>query len=285
MKTDITIKSGDGRSIRAVKYDAQAGNGSFIVLNSALGIRQGFYADFALFLVSLGYEVLTWDARGIGGSAFKDPKSDMAKLRDWPRLDLKAVLNFVVDQGFCEWKDLTLIGHSAGAHLVGLCPSILKIPRIMMIAAGTCYWRLYAPKLWPKTLLSWYVLVPLMVQFLGYVPANLGIGHDLPKGIISEWRDWSLKKDYLFSDETLVDTFYQKYSGKILSIGFSDDAAFSPEKTVYDLMAHFPNAEKKTQILRPEDLGMRKIGHFGFFKKSSVDSWRLALSRWLRFDD
>jgi len=273
MTTKFTVTCSDGRLISATKYDAIKPNNKFILINSALGVRQSFYQALAIFLSRNGYTVITWDPRGIGKSSMAKVKNDPAKLRDWGQIDLEAILNHIVDENWTDWHKITLLGHSAGGHLVGLCRSINKIKNIIFISSGTCTWRLYSIKQWPKMWFAWYLMVPIVSKVLGYVPGKFGVGHDLPKGVALDWKNWSTNKDYLFSDASLVDVYYHKYEGKIHAIGFSDDVSFSPKKTIDDLMKHFPKAKKLTQIFHPKEFKQNKIGHFGFFKQHNQNAW------------
>jgi len=275
MTIKFNISCGDGRVLSASKYlPAAAAGNRFIIINSALGVKQDFYRPLAQYLAENGCTVITWDPRGIGGSKTDNVKTDPAQLRDWGSIDLDALLGHVTKMGWARWQDITLIGHSAGGHLIGLCPSLDKIQDIILISSGTCRWRLYPRRQWPRMWLSWYLLLPVIVKVLGYIPAKPGIGHDLPKGVALDWRNWSVSKDYLFSDQSLEHSYYRKYRGKIRAVGFSDDLGFSPKKTIEDLLDHFPNANKELKIFHPKELKQKKIGHFGFFRHNQHNIWQ-----------
>lgn len=274
MTTKFSVTCEDGRVISATKYCAiRSSKDQLIIINSALGVRQSFYQALAQFLSEHGQTVITWDPRSIGESQMMKAKDDPAKLRDWGAVDLEAILNHVVDENWTSWQKITLLGHSAGGHLVGLCRSLNKVKNVILISAGTCGWSLYPMKQWPRMWFAWYLMFPTLIKTLGYIPGKFGIGHDLSKGVALDWRNWSIKKDYLFSDETLTKTYYHQYEGAIHSIGFSDDIGFSPRKTIYDLMERFPKATKHIQIFTPKELCQNKIGHFGFFKKDNKKLW------------
>jgi predicted alpha/beta hydrolase len=212
-------------------------------------------------------------------------KTDPAKLRDWGIMDLDGMLNHVVTKNWTKWQDITLIGHSAGGHLIGLCRSLTKIKNVILVSAGTGDWRLYSIKQWPRMWIAWYLMVPLLVKILGYIPGQFGVGHDLAKGVVLDWRNWCTSKHYLFSDKTLTETYYQQYEGVIHSIGFSDDVGFSPKNTLDDLMKRFTKATKTIRIYHPSELNKAKIGHFSFFKRDNQSAWKKVILNALDSDN
>ena len=283
MITNFTVRCSDGRLLAATKYQAsELHNHKLLLINSALGVRQEFYRDLSLFLVASGYTVITWDPRGIGLSAQRDIKNDRAKLRDWGKIDLESVLQHITRNNWAEWEDITLLGHSAGGHLVGLCPSIERVNNIILMSAGTCSWHLYSRKYQPKMLFAWYVWFPILSKIIGYIPRKFGLGHDLPIGIVQDWRNWSINKEYLFADESLGELFYGRYQGKIQAIGFSDDFSFSPKSVIEDLLRHFVMSDTDLTIFTPEELGTNRVGHFSFFNKKNKELWKKVLLEHIR---
>jgi len=278
MTTTFNVTCSDGRRLTLTKFDAAAGEQKhFVIFNSALGIKQHFYQKIAEYLQRQHCTVITWDPRGIGASRLNHAKDDKAKLREWGSHDLEAVLNYVVDQGWADWHDIHLVGHSAGGQLVGLCPSIHKIKHLYLICSGTGNWRLYSKKQWPRMFAAWYLLVPSLLAIFGYVPAQLGVGHDLPKGIAQDWRNWCLHKDYLFSDKSIKQTYFDTFEGQVHAIGFNDDLDFTPKSTINDLIKRFTKAKKTLQIYHPAQFMQKKIGHFGYFKLKDESVWMNTL--------
>lgn len=281
MKTKFTITCADGKKLAACKYTPDNINTQkLVVINSALGVKQSFYEPLAMYLSEHGFTVITWDPRGIGLSSQDDIKTDQSKLREWGQLDLTALLDLVVAKQWADWQNITLIGHSAGGHLIGLCPRIKDLQKVILICSGTCAWHLYPKVHQPKLLLAWHIVFPLLYKTIGYVPNKFGIGHALPEGIARDWRKWSLNKNYLFGDNSLGEHFYASYKGQLDAVGFSDDNGFSPKNTIYDLVRRFSIARSKIEIFEPSQFQRKSIGHFGLFKPNNKHIWeQLILSK------
>ena len=122
---------------------AGTGPPHYVVINSATGVRQRFYSAFAQYLADAGFHVLTWDPRGIGESRRGHAKHDPTRMRDWGVLDMGAVLLHARALAGGDWSRVAVIGHSAGGHLSGLSASLTHINRLVLVASGTCDWRLY----------------------------------------------------------------------------------------------------------------------------------------------
>lgn len=131
-------------------------------------------------------------------------------------------------------------------------------------------------------LFAWYILFPILTKLIGYVPRKLGVGHDLPKGIAQDWRDWSTNREYLFADESLGELFYSRYQGKIQAIGFSDDFSYSPKSVIEDLLRRFVMSDTDFKIFDPTQLETDKVGHFGFFKRNNKGLWTKILIEHVR---
>ena len=251
----------------------------YVIINSATAVRRSFYSAFAQYLVRDGFHVLTWDARGIGDSRRGPAKRDTARMRDWGALDFEAVLQHVRALAG-DWASISVIGHSSGGHLSGLAPSLQHVHQLALVASGTCDWRLYPVGEWPRLLAAWYGLAPALLATLGYFPGKLGLGHDLPPGVAWDWRNWSARKGYLFTDPGLDLAGYAAFKGKLLALHFTDDTGFAPPATVTDLLRHFENASVERIEFNPRKQQSRPVGHFGFFHQKNADLWPLV-RQWL----
>ena len=238
----MEIVCADGAVLKATPFIAQGIAKGVVVLAGATGVRRNVYTPFAEHLASQGWQVFTFDARGIAASTMQHSRKEAACMRDWGRLDLDAVLRCAADQ-WGGWEGVILVGHSSGGHLAGLAPALKNVPRMLLVASGTCNWRLYPRRQWPRLLVTWYLAVPALVALYGYLPAWAGVGMDLPKGVARDWRNWSVAPDYLFSDSSLDVSGYFSYSGQVHAISMADDLGYSPPATVKDLLRHFSSAQ------------------------------------------
>ncbi len=278
----MEIQCSDGRRLAATLFAPAASDtpARYVIINSATGVRRTFYQAFAQFLCNAGFHVLTWDARGIGESAIGPARHDPARMRDWGALDLEAVLQHALALAKGDGSRLAVVGHSSGGHLCGLAPSLYRVARLALVASGTCDWRKYPRHEWPRLLGAWYALAPLMLHTLGYMPGRLGVGHDLPPGVAWDWRNWSAREGYLFSDPSLDISGYAAFSGALLALHFTDDTGFAPPDAVADLLRHFVNAQPSRVAFDPSGRGHRPVGHFGFFQQKNADLWP-RVEQWL----
>ena len=153
-----------------------------------------------------------------------------------------------------KWCRIAVIGHSSGGHLSGLAPALAHIKQLALVASGTCDWRLYPKRGWPRLLAGWYGLAPIALTTLGCMPGRLGVGHDLPPGVGWDWRKWSAAPGYLFSDPSPDLSGYGAFNRDLLALHFSDDTGFAPPATVTDLLRHFPNA--RAELLKSGTAGV-----------------------------
>ena len=98
--------------------------------------------------------------------------------------------------------------------------------------------------MWPATHLG----LPAVTKLLGYFPGSrLGFGEDLPAGVATQWASWCRRPRYL----------------------------------VGTLGALYPNSRWETRTVAPRELGVKSIGHFGFFRERFRDSLWRETADWL----
>lgn len=277
----IEITSEDGRQLsgnweRAVGAAPALGT---VVVHSATGVPRHYYSAFARHLCEQGLDVLLWDARGIGDSATLPMSDDAATMRDWGQRDQQAVLRHVRTE--YPARRLLILGHSSGGHLSGLAPLTACADALVLVASGGCDWRDYPVLQWPRLWFLWWVAAPVLLAFWGHLPAWAGVGQALPRGVVRDWRRWSLTRGYLFGDTALDTRGYAEYAGPLLALSMSDDRGFAPPGTVRALLRRFGRARIEHRQIPAEQGARGRIGHFGFFKPQNAALWP-QVSSWLR---
>jgi predicted alpha/beta hydrolase len=83
-----------------------------VVIPSAMGVTQNFYAHFAEWLAARGYLAATLDYRGIGQSAPASLRGYDVDIRDWATQDCPAVIEFI--EARAPAVPMYWVGHSLG---------------------------------------------------------------------------------------------------------------------------------------------------------------------------
>ena len=277
---DFQLKAVDGYALQATLYLPQSNEpvSAGVVLNSATGVHRRFYARFATYLAEhCGYAVLTYDFRGIGGSRPRSFRDFNARLRDWPQLDMPAAIDWLKQE--VNPPRLFLIGHSAGGNLIGLVPNLALVDATVLVAAQLGYWRLWPASIRYAMAATWYFAVPVLSRLFGYVPGWLGAGQHWPRGIATELARWCRHPGYLFGDSSLDTSRYAEFDAPMLALTFDDDPHATRAASEH-LLARFPRARITRRHYEPEDIGARRIGHFGFFRPYCEPLWE-ECARWL----
>jgi predicted alpha/beta hydrolase len=276
---DFQLKASDGYALQATVFLPPMGKPSAgVILNSATGVHRRFYARFATYLAEhWGYAVLTYDYRGIGDSRPSTFRGFTARLRDWPQLDTPAAIEWLHQE--IRPSRLFLVGHSAGGNLIGLIPNLSLIDAVVLVGAQLGYWRLWPKKLRYAMAATWYFAVPVLSRLFGYVPGWLGAGQHWPHGIANELARWCRHPDYLFGDPSLDKTRFAEFDAPILAMTFADDP-HATRVASERLLARFPRALITRRHFDPHEIGVRRIGHFGFFRPFSESLWQ-ECATWL----
>lgn len=276
----LEIEAKDGFRLGATHFQPQPGVApkGAVSIQPATGVPQQYYAKFAAFLASLGFAVLSFDYRGIGRSLHGRLSDSKATMRDWGTLDAPAALDFL-EKEHAQAKPM-VIGHSFGGQALGLLPRPERIAAAMVVGAQSGYWRNWPLSgrlwMWPAT----HLVLPVMPRLLGYQPmAIAGMGEDLPAGVAMEWARWCRNPRYLVG-ELGVQAGYARITAPLLAYSITDDR-FAPPAAVKALLDLFPAAKSEIRTVSPRELGVARIGHFGFFRERFRDSlWREA-AQWL----
>jgi predicted alpha/beta hydrolase len=276
-----TVTTADGLALGITEFEPAGPPRGVVVINAATAVKRRYYERFALYLAHHGFAVVTSDYRGIGESRPAHLRGFTARMRDWGELDQPAIIAHAL-----AWQPnvpLAVIGHSVGGQIFGLLAEPQRVSRVLMVAAQHNYWRLWGPReryvLWAL----WTLLMPTAAHLLGYFPSGaFGLGEPLPKGVALDWARWCRSPGALveaIGGDTAAR--FAQYRGSILSLSFEDDHKFAPRRAVDGLLAFYTNAHADRQHLSASSLGLRSVGHFGFFRESASErGWPIALD-WL----
>jgi predicted alpha/beta hydrolase len=254
-----------------------------IVIASGTGIEQGFYAPFAKNLAAHGFAVTTFDYRGIGASSVAaglDPAHLRDGMRAWAR-DLDAVL--AQTRRRAPQRPLFVVAHSFGGQALGLAHSAREVVDGAILVGSQSGWYGH----WPEPArtrmrLVWRGLMPGLLAAFGRIP-RWAAGFDLPGPIAREWTRWCTSPGYLADHVPSEARMFGAMRFPIAAYAFPDDD-YAPEPAVRALLAWYRNAEIDLRLRSPRRIGVRSIGHFGFFRSSHQELWREAvdtLEGWL----
>ena len=282
--SDLEIMASDGFALSASRFDAVPSQrqARTVVINAALGVPRQYYRTFAEYLADQGFDVITYDVRGNGQSRPGSLKGFEARMSDWACLDAPGVLDWAKS----AWPEnkLLAIGHSSGGQTMGLVPNIDLLDGFMAVAAiggHDAHWAglKYLPKRLILRLMS-SVMMPGLARLLGHYPGKrLGIA-DLPREVALQWSRWCKHPDYLFSDASLDFAGYANFTAPILAFSFHDDTYVSSHYH-QSVIGRFKKADITWRNLAPSDVGLKSIGHFGFFREPLRDNLWVEASDWL----
>ncbi|MDR3515874.1 MAG: alpha/beta fold hydrolase [Azospirillaceae bacterium] len=253
-----------------------------IIINPATGVLARYYHDFATFLAGHGFDVLTYDYRGIGLSRPARLRGCGYRWRDWGELDFDAALRFAKagDAG----HRLFVVGHSIGGFLPGLAAQAPAIERLLTVGAQYGYWRDYAPRHRAALFLKWHLVMPAVTALCGYFPGKrLGWLEDLPAGVATEWSFRRSRMELSHPRPARHDVLHRfsRLTAPILALSMSDDE-FATVPALRRTLNYYRGSEPIQVLLNPDDLGHYAVGHFALFRKRHAADFWPATVLWLR---
>lgn len=260
-----TIVAADGCRLAARIYEAAAPAQGVVLVVAAMAVRQDFYAPLADWLAMRGWDVISFDYRGMGDSAPATLKGFDADILTWARQDTAAALAHARERA--ADRPLVWIGHSLGGQILAMTPGNESLSAAITIASGVGYWRENAYPLRRYSWWLWHVIVPVATTLCGYFPGRrLRMVGDLPKGVIEQWSRWCRHPDYAVGVEgEPMRELYRRPSLPLLSLSFTDDEYMSASN-VEALHRFYAGARREMRRIAPVEHGIARIGHFGYFR-------------------
>jgi predicted alpha/beta hydrolase len=276
---EIDLTTRDQKVIKAQHYPSSKPNPTArLLIAGATGVPQGFYKRFALYAQTKGFEVLSLDYRGIGKSSPPTLKNYDVDYLDWARQDLAAALDYFDDK-----NPIFVIAHSYGGHAFGLLPNVHRTSG-MVCMAMTAGWAGHMPITEQiRVNFLWHVLGPIIVFLNGYLAwSALGFGEDLPKGVFNQWKQWCRFPHYFFDDpkQAHLKEQFQKINKPIWAINAIDDSWGLPGSRDA-FLKHYECAQTTKTDLNPKEMGLKSIGHMGYFRKGAEPLWDQVLD-WVK---
>ena len=242
-----------------------------VVLNGATGVPAGYYRAFADWLSEARRAaVLTWDYRDFAASATRPARESRARMSDWMVADQQAARDFAARRlpGLPIW----VIGHSLGALGLPFQEGTDRIERLISVCSGPVH---LSDHPWPYRAVAasfWWGPSAWAVRALGYLPARLGPGADLPGGVFRQWRRWCTSRGFNAGDPALPEPRGEAFAGSARFVAVADDD-LCPPTAVWRHMQAFPEARPTQRVLRPAEYGLARMGHIAPFARANRVCW------------
>jgi predicted alpha/beta hydrolase len=273
----INIYTSDNYKIVGNHFVPTKSKNEIILINAATGIKQSFYFKYAEFLAKQGFDVITYDYRGIGSSKYDELKGFSASMTDWGNIDFTAMSNYI-NQNFASHKKI-LLGHSFGGNSVGLSENANCFDAYITIASQYGYWKNFNLLYKPVLLWVFYIIMPILANIYGYFPSKVKkLGEKLPKGVAKDWITLITNPNSMLELAKKTGNYYETINKPMLMISISDDQ-MAPKKTVDVLRNVYKNAIVKR--IHIEAKKNKPIGHLNFFRKQfEFDLWEIP-TNWI----
>ncbi|MFY0729545.1 alpha/beta fold hydrolase [Pseudomonas sp. NFX15] len=255
-----------------------------VIINAATSVRCRHYSRFADYLFNHGFDVITYDYRGVGESRPASIRGLQASWTDWGALDFEAMLKRA--QREFPGQPIDVVGHSFGGCAAGLGTSGHLIRRLVTVGAQFAYWRDYAPAQRWRMFGKWHVVMPLVTLICGYFPGKrLGWLEDTPAGVVRDWSLSTARYEKRSSARAIGKTPGQlpfaRVTAQTLAISLSDDP-YGTIPAIERLLGYFTGSNHTHWRIHPEDIDEEEVGHFAFFRSAyQATLWPIALA-WLQ---
>lgn len=246
----------------------------------AMGMPARHYLPLAEALAAHGVAMVVHEWRGIGSSNRRASRACNWAYRELLH-DLSAGMAAVRER----WpRDACWLGgHSLGGQLASLYASghPAEAVGLVLVASGAPYWRCFRP--------GWligaaYTLAPWLAALLGYLPGRrIGFGGNEARGVIADWARTGRSGRY--AAVGMVEDFEQQLASlklPVLALRLRDDW-LGPPASLDWLLGKLGQAERRVEVIAPQDLDGRPADHFGWMKTPAPIAIRIAA--WVNAQD
>lgn len=265
----LPVVTSDGATLGAHEHRAQDARAVVVILG-AMATPSRFYARFAQHLANRGLTTVRFDYRGVGASRAGALARERAGILDWTHRDVEAVLASVRLRH--PGLPLVLVGHSLGGQAFGIAPSAHTADAHVLVASQSGWVGHWPGVARVRMELIWRLLIPSLTRAYGYLPGWSGIGEDVPARVVQEWARWCTTPGYVTGALPEDALHYRDVRGGVLAWSFSDDD-YAPGGGVAELLSWLTRARVEHRAVRAGEGGLRRIGHFGFFREGSIALW------------
>lgn len=270
--SEIRIPALDSFELGALILKPSGESKGVIQFHPGTVTKKEFYQPFCEYLADMGYTVILFDYRGIGQSRPSSLKNFQAKITDWGALDMAGVLDWA-NENFPDQKKY-IVAHSMGGQVLGLMNNHKSVDGIVTIASSYGNWKNYTGMNKYVSGIMWLTYMALAPKICGYLPLkSIDKGEDLPKGVSGELWSWCIgnKCHSEIMDKKNITHYYNEID-KPFKAYFIEDDNIATKKVIPHYESDFNNARLDIEIIKPEEVGVAKIGHYGFFKEKFKDT-------------
>ncbi|KAI5475352.1 hypothetical protein MNV49_001583 [Pseudohyphozyma bogoriensis] len=277
-QSSVAFPAKDGFVLSATIYSSPNGTGAsrkpLVVFAPATGTTQPFYSSFALYLASHGLVALTFDYRYTGNSwppstpldASKGSKAARieilkrereTKLDEHWAWDLAAAVDEGARRATGEGRELVVLAHSLGGHILPLLPPSVLAPvaRVLFVAVCSPYHGFYGGLIEERKRDVGALLKA--ADELGYFPSRQGgLGTEVPFGCGVQWSLWMDYENYWAVDHQ---SRLDEYVRPTLALSFTDDWIAIHVKQIDAILDVLPNAPSIRVHLNPSTLGWPEV--------------------------
>jgi predicted alpha/beta hydrolase len=111
-------------------------------------------------------------------------------------------------------------------------------------------------------------VLPAAVATFGHTPGWLMGGEPLPPAVARQWVRWGLTRGWAMADPAMRP--HASFGAVVAPVhlwSVTDDLTYAPPRAVDALAEVFRHAATQRQVLSPASAGVRRLGHFGAFRR------------------